>query len=1203
MIKRGSVFALILIMVISLFQPAGSLASIQAASPKLSKTKITLNAGKTKQLKVKNAKGKVKWSTSSKKIATVSKKGVVKGKKEGKATITAKVSGKKLKCVVTVKAAISEKTLSLYVGKSKKLKVTGASKKVKWSTSNKKVATVSKKGVVTAKKEGKATIKAKFGKKKLSCKVTVQKKPTNAAISITFTNGGQKTSTDSATKKSTTYVETTADSLKMTGTVKVTGTTLTKMSWQLVDFSGKAAGSGSLTPGSTFSFTIKPPVGVYTVKVTASDDFGHQGTGSLCVVRTATSNTQSQAVKNGDDSAADNLAANLEKAYNKEETIGGKKQIYTHIIVSRDSALAKLISSGSLKTGDIYRLPQTDALPTGYTGLFVKTINPSDSEFPSSQYVEVIFREPSITELYSESGSIEINAVKTSDPIAFVLAPDGTDLMDPDAVSAVRASSSGTYSSNFFPEGFLKAVDVKASVNNGKVSVGLEMNGLIVYDDDGKASTKDQVTLSGSVGVKDLTVDEKVDWSWGSLNQIYFQESYTKTSSAQLDFYASNVNLKDLVKKANKGFDNSVTTLGKTKLSGVDMSERLLLGFIGINLQGKVPVKDIKGLQAASVEPLIIIALYMDLSGSLSIDSTLKVDCSSYHENVTNIVKNGYKNPKHYTNASYQSSETKGNYTIYKAEHTWKSSSQHTTPEPVITLSTEGKASIKAGLGVMCGIMFEGIIPLDAYAQAYGKGEGSLKGTLEVRPTTTQEEMRLRTDIQAEINVQVVGEAGIEVRVCLTTELPFLGDFDIGTSASLEKKFLDKSLIIPMYNADGYVWGTLSPITYDEQVLTGATLRFYEKDALNVENDDEITKALLSSKKENVKATTNNKGYYQAKGLKHCDYVLLIECPNYEFLIVPKVSFSGDTTTDYHLKHMRDENWLDICQPSEYNNDRHDLFIGDDPNGKMRISGVDYYIGFFLNSGNQGDGDTADAIFDLGGKYQSLDVRIGHVDTSEKLNADLNIYLDGSEEPNQTIKLSCQTSSSRYTINLNGAQTARFSLKKTEWDNWDTSSYGFVEGTWTTSDGTPRGTAVFADPFRDVDMSASWLNVCAPFSYTSMTTATEAKPSSVDGYSTTNGFHLQTQSVFESHGPHAVFNTFGKFSALQVTLCGSLKSMTLYVYLDDDTEARQEITVTQTPQTVTIPLSHANSLRLQLKNVHENWTTFQCVFGDGQWIQ
>ena len=78
--------------------------NINAASKvKLSKTKTTIYVGKTVTLKLKNNKKKVKWTTSNKKIATVSKKGKVKGKKAGKVTITAKVGKKKYKCKITVK--------------------------------------------------------------------------------------------------------------------------------------------------------------------------------------------------------------------------------------------------------------------------------------------------------------------------------------------------------------------------------------------------------------------------------------------------------------------------------------------------------------------------------------------------------------------------------------------------------------------------------------------------------------------------------------------------------------------------------------------------------------------------------------------------------------------------------------------------------------------------------------------------------------------------------------------------------------------------------------------------------------------------------------------------------------------------------------------------------------------------------------------
>lgn len=70
----------------------------QAASKvKLNKTAAKITVGKKLTLKVKGTKKKAKWSSSKKAIASVTKKGVVTGKKAGKATITAKVGTKKYK--------------------------------------------------------------------------------------------------------------------------------------------------------------------------------------------------------------------------------------------------------------------------------------------------------------------------------------------------------------------------------------------------------------------------------------------------------------------------------------------------------------------------------------------------------------------------------------------------------------------------------------------------------------------------------------------------------------------------------------------------------------------------------------------------------------------------------------------------------------------------------------------------------------------------------------------------------------------------------------------------------------------------------------------------------------------------------------------------------------------------------------------------
>lgn len=92
---------------------------------------------------------------------------------------------------VTADAAtvkLNKTKATIYVGSTTTLKVKGTSQKAKWTSNKKSVATVNNKGKVTAKKAGKATITAKIGSRKFSCKVTV-KNPYLNKKSITLTKG------------------------------------------------------------------------------------------------------------------------------------------------------------------------------------------------------------------------------------------------------------------------------------------------------------------------------------------------------------------------------------------------------------------------------------------------------------------------------------------------------------------------------------------------------------------------------------------------------------------------------------------------------------------------------------------------------------------------------------------------------------------------------------------------------------------------------------------------------------------------------------------------------------------------------------------------------------------------------------------------------------------------------------------------------
>lgn len=144
---------------------------------------ITIFVDETKKTTPKKAK-KVSVTCSNEKIVTVKKEKIkgkfvvsIKGKSAGKAKVTMKADKEKAQVInVTVeKPEMSNINLSLVVGNSAKLEVTGTKRKPKWSSSDESKATVENNGKVTAKSEGKVTITASFpnSSRTLTCKIEV----------------------------------------------------------------------------------------------------------------------------------------------------------------------------------------------------------------------------------------------------------------------------------------------------------------------------------------------------------------------------------------------------------------------------------------------------------------------------------------------------------------------------------------------------------------------------------------------------------------------------------------------------------------------------------------------------------------------------------------------------------------------------------------------------------------------------------------------------------------------------------------------------------------------------------------------------------------------------------------------------------------------------------------------------------------------
>lgn len=87
-----------------------------AQKVRLNKSTLKVYVGNTTKLKLKNNKKKIKWITTNSSVATVTQKGVVKAKRQGRCRVAAKVASKKYVCKVIVKKRTSSnKSSGTYV--------------------------------------------------------------------------------------------------------------------------------------------------------------------------------------------------------------------------------------------------------------------------------------------------------------------------------------------------------------------------------------------------------------------------------------------------------------------------------------------------------------------------------------------------------------------------------------------------------------------------------------------------------------------------------------------------------------------------------------------------------------------------------------------------------------------------------------------------------------------------------------------------------------------------------------------------------------------------------------------------------------------------------------------------------------------------------------------------------------------------------
>lgn len=266
-----------------------------------------------------------------------------------------------------------------------------------------------------------------------------------------------------------------------------------------------------------------------------------------------------------------------------------------------------------------------------------------------------------------------------------------------------------------------------------KYSLKVELDELVIFDFDGKASTKeDRLSLSGEVNIEDVNaiVGLEMHSKKFSLNpviipnQIITKLYYTQNNQLKVS-YGGKAEIKDLIEALKLGFDNKaeVRLLGQdVEIEGIDTEGKIYLASVGINLT-TATVCCIKGMES-KLEPMVVINLYETLEGSIEAKASISIQDSTYYENGFNFQQVGFES--NLVNDDNKQGTKNISITI-PALSSWGKESEYElniydikgkskeepfeTPEWSVNAVINGESTLSSGIGVGVGIMICGIIP------------------------------------------------------------------------------------------------------------------------------------------------------------------------------------------------------------------------------------------------------------------------------------------------------------------------------------------------------------------------------------------------------------------------------------------------------------------------------------------------------------
>lgn len=566
------------------------------------------------------------------------------------------------------------------------------------------------------------------------------------------------------------------------------------------------------------------------------------------------------------------------------------------LIMEQSNPLYQYINDGMIKENEVIYIPPNEDMPTGLTLRYIEMNDISDTcEEYDADTMEVVHGiVPSFAELLEGQGSIASDTLDEENPVAFIDMPKGTEVQMIDdnmkTIQELSAEFSFGNSNTVIKKGwqtqnlksFYTSHTLRVEDKNIEGSIAFGFKDVIMYDKDGDEDTKnDRIVLDGTIMLDEIQPILGCEWN----NQMELPQQlistieYTEKANVKATFGAELGSVSEVLESYHvEGYEKNTKLLNDIKLTGVDMSDSLVIGAIGLQYGTGVTVGNIRTVKAVSqftgFNPIIVITFFLDLDGEIKANVSVEYDYNSYVKKGINIQKQGYEGAFRTCkeNMGTENKDILGyqiNVYDIKAASKEKQSSK---PESTLTIAAEGTATAKAGVGVGLGLMVYGVMPAYAKVGVSAEAEATLKGAVKCKfPFEEKEDgtpsfidaINVEGNAKASLAINAFAEAGVSLHV-IDEEGAIR--FDVGFDAVLDPwKYTLAEWIFSTTEVKGRIVDK-----ENGEPIAGAVVKLEKSSTINMGNSKYRS------------AVTDENGYFKIANCADGIYKITVEKEGYE---------------------------------------------------------------------------------------------------------------------------------------------------------------------------------------------------------------------------------------------------------------------------------------------------------------------------------